>query len=476
MTTAMPMRYLISIIVLFASLHSQAQVRIDLGGGSGGGSGSSIDSSFVRNDSVFVAENGSIFYTGLNAFSSNDNHLDTIVQSAHNFNMSGKAFIPLGFWQGRWREANTLSDSTIQKSYLIDVLNDSTFVVQHGGILRSSLLSLLPGYTYYLRDDGSISISQDMDYVAKVGVALDSHTIAFERTIEAATNTAATTSIWHQNQAGDAGYLGNVLAGDTTSHGVATLQVISDNGKGLLLDLPTGSESLQIARDAADFYYLQSQGNDLKLDATGSLANNHLFLKRTGEVGVGTDAPTATIDVNGAARIRSLPTVTSTNDLVAVDANGNLSRISKDSLPSYGYGMMYVSEADPDTVSIGTSWTANFNGLTPQYLNGFTFIESANPIGDNLRNDVTGLFKINACLSLSHNQSTSRIIKIRVNFGGFYSPEASTTIAPGDRGNVCLTWLVQINSTNNTLNLQTNSDGSATGYIYGYQLVVEKIK
>lgn len=47
------------------------------------------------------------------------------------------------------------------------------------------------------------------------------------------------------------------------------------------------------------------------------------------QVGVNTDNPTRTLDVNGEMRVRSLPTATVTNDksLLSVDANGNINSI-----------------------------------------------------------------------------------------------------------------------------------------------------
>ena len=49
----------------------------------------------------------------------------------------------------------------------------------------------------------------------------------------------------------------------------------------------------------------------------------------TNRVGVGTNAPTSELDVNGTARIRNLPTGVNTDNIVSVDANGNLKRVDE---------------------------------------------------------------------------------------------------------------------------------------------------
>jgi len=52
-----------------------------------------------------------------------------------------------------------------------------------------------------------------------------------------------------------------------------------------------------------------------------------LFLSKDREVGVGTITPTKKLDVNGDARIRTLPVGTATDEVVTTDANGNLRKV-----------------------------------------------------------------------------------------------------------------------------------------------------
>ncbi|MBW1655404.1 beta strand repeat-containing protein [Flavobacterium quisquiliarum] len=55
-----------------------------------------------------------------------------------------------------------------------------------------------------------------------------------------------------------------------------------------------------------------------------SVNNNSNIGPYTGRIGINTNVPTATLDINGAARVRSLPAGSPTDNIVTVDGSGNL--------------------------------------------------------------------------------------------------------------------------------------------------------
>jgi hypothetical protein len=64
----------------------------------------------------------------------------------------------------------------------------------------------------------------------------------------------------------------------------------------------------------------------------------------TSNVGVGTSTPTAKLDVNGDARIRTIPAGAGTDEVVTVDASGNVRKVSMGTVASGGL-LSYVEES-----------------------------------------------------------------------------------------------------------------------------------
>ena len=68
---------------------------------------------------------------------------------------------------------------------------------------------------------------------------------------------------------------------------------------------------------------LHTDFGDIHLSADGE-KKDQFKLSSTGNVGIGTDAPSTKLDVNGNARVRTLPAGAAADGIVTTDANGNL--------------------------------------------------------------------------------------------------------------------------------------------------------
>ena len=76
-----------------------------------------------------------------------------------------------------------------------------------------------------------------------------------------------------------------------------------------------------------------NQASSLRFYTEGTTAASQMTIQSDGNVGLGTDAPTQKLDINGTARLRQLQDSTaSTNKLVVADANGVLYTMPKGTL------------------------------------------------------------------------------------------------------------------------------------------------
>ncbi|MFC3158109.1 beta strand repeat-containing protein [Chryseobacterium arachidis] len=114
----------------------------------------------------------------------------------------------------------------------------------------------------------------------------------------------------------------------------------------------TNAWGIQNNSDAV--FYGSSSASNLSL-RTGTI--NRLFIENaTGNIGIANNAPTNTLDVNGGARVRTLPTGAAADNVITTDANGNLRQITA---ATFGAANNWSK-----TGNAGTTPATNFVGTT----------------------------------------------------------------------------------------------------------------
>jgi Chaperone of endosialidase len=101
-------------------------------------------------------------------------------------------------------------------------------------------------------------------------------------------------------------------------------------------------------------------GNTLYWNGTSWVSNGNVF-NNGGNVGIGTIAPSETLDINGSARIRSIAQNNSLNQILAADANG---KISWKDASSFDSGLPFILEANGNNLlGVGTGALTNSTGI-----------------------------------------------------------------------------------------------------------------
>jgi hypothetical protein len=127
---------------------------------------------------------------------------------------------------------------------------------------------------------------------------------------------------------------GNTLANNTT--GSKNIAIGYNTGN----TITTGSNNITIGSASLLSTSSATASNEMNIGNTlyGTGVNN----TNTGKIGVNTNAPTAEMDVNGYARVRSMDVGDLTDNIVTADANGNLRQrpVADVAAPSLGFAKL----------------------------------------------------------------------------------------------------------------------------------------
>ncbi len=141
------------------------------------------------------------------------------------------------------------------------------------------------------------------------------------------------------------------------------------------------------------------------------VADYRLFLQNGGNVGINTNSPGESLDVNGNARFRTISTADQTDDVLAADANGVLQR------SQINYGARYTNSDTATNLNVNNTVAPIFG--TQDYNDDSTNLYSLS--GNTLTVLVAGRYDIRANLSLvginsgGNRQRTNVNARIAVN-------------------------------------------------------------
>lgn len=92
-------------------------------------------------------------------------HRKTITQVAHGFSIPAYGFLPLHLDKasGLWVAASSASEILPHETFLVEIVDTDTFIVQQSGYLNTGAHGLSKGDYYFLTDAGNISLTADAD-------------------------------------------------------------------------------------------------------------------------------------------------------------------------------------------------------------------------------------------------------------------------------------------------------------------------
>jgi hypothetical protein len=193
---------------------------------------------------------------------------DTITQASHGFTVGTQGFLPVYNNSGTWAAANTSASSSLHDSYVVEVINASTFVIQPSGILRKSSHGLTVGSDYFLQDGGTISTSPDATYNDWMCHVIDANTLELIRarpTQEAtptASNLGAGEGVFYQKSSNDFQFKSLTSGTGVTLSSSSTEIEISSSASGFPLTSITadGTDTLDFQSRIGGFFQIDLSG------------------------------------------------------------------------------------------------------------------------------------------------------------------------------------------------------------------------
>jgi hypothetical protein len=193
---------------------------------------------------------------------------DTITQASHGFTVGTQGFLPVYNNSGTWAAANTSSASSLHDSYVVDVIDANTFVIQPAGILRESSHGLTVGSDYFLQDGGTISTSPDATYNDWMCHVIDANTLELIRarpTQEAtptASNLGGGDGVFAQKSSNDFQFKSLTAGTGVTLSSSSTEIEISSSASGFPLTSITadGTDTLDFQSRIGGFFQIDLSG------------------------------------------------------------------------------------------------------------------------------------------------------------------------------------------------------------------------
>jgi hypothetical protein len=203
---------------------------------------------------------------------------DTITQASHGFTVGTQGFLPVYNNSGTWAAANTSAASSLHDSYVVEVIDANTFVIQPAGILRESSHGLTVGSDYFLQDAGTISILPDSTYNDWMCHVIDANTLELIRArptqdaTPTASNLGAGEGVFAQKSGNDFQFKSLTAGTGVTLSSTSTEIEISSS------TTESGFPLTSITADGTDTLDFQNRiGGFFQIDLSGVNSSNLVF-------------------------------------------------------------------------------------------------------------------------------------------------------------------------------------------------------
>ena len=354
------------------------------------------------------------------------NQISFTVSSTEHFLMNGARLEVLNSRNSVFVGAGANDDLNNNKNVFVgqDAGNNNTRGVENVAIGPSALSSNTITHKNVAIGVGALS----SNITGNQGVAIGAHSQENVNAIG-----INNTSVGYQSLFGSANTASNTGA-ENTALGGATLRGNTSGsnntavGHGALYSNTTGSNNIAIGYDSGfnittgsnntiigSGVYGSATLSNTVIIADGS-ANQRIYVNNLGHTGLNTTAPTAELDVNGTARLRTLPTGVTTDVLVVADTSGNLRQLpitragtdtqtlslTGDTLSISGTNSVSLDDFSQDIT--GSNFDSMTNSLTIAISNGASETISLATLGNTT---VSGTLIVNTAIGIGINPNTA---------------------------------------------------------------------